>query len=58
MFIIPESLFTMPGIRVHVRLESVFTITRNTHRGLAAKEPGQASTGTATGWGYLSQVNS
>ena len=30
MFIIPESLFTMPGIRVHVRLESVFTITRNT----------------------------
>ena len=31
MFIIPESLFTMPGIRVHVRLESVFTITRNTH---------------------------
>ena len=27
-------------------------------RGLAAKEPGQASTGTATSWGYLSEVNS
>ena len=31
LFNIPESLFRIPGIRVHVRLESVFEIVRNTH---------------------------
>ena len=30
VFNIPESLFRIPGIRVHVRLESLFKIVRNT----------------------------
>ena len=30
----PESVFNLPGIRVHVRVESVFKIVRNTHRAL------------------------
>ena len=27
----PEPAFTLPGIRVHLRLESAFTMPRNTH---------------------------
>ena len=31
LFTFPESLFNLPGIRVHLRPESVFKIVRNTH---------------------------
>ena len=32
VFTFPESVFNLPGMRVHLRPESVFKIVRNTHR--------------------------
>ena len=31
VFTFPESVFNLPGMRVHLRPESVFKIVRNTH---------------------------
>ena len=41
VFTFPESVFNLPGMRVHLRPESVFKIVRNTHKphGASADDP-------------------